>query len=92
MAEGRESARSLRVAIDNRSRPAFTQLLPTECQEDATAFLNSSLAWFSSHGVVVERVMTDNRSACKSRMFAAALHAQSVADKRTRPYTPQDHG
>ena len=82
----------LHVAVDDRSRLAFTQLLPTERKEDATAFLNSSLAWFSSHGVVVERVMTDNGSAYKSRMFAAALDVQRIAHKRTRPYTPKTNG
>ena len=82
----------LHVAIDDRSRLAFTQLLPSERKEDATAFLNSSLAWFSSHGVVVERVMTDNGSAYKSRLFASALNAKDVAHKRTRPYTPKTNG
>ena len=82
----------LHVAVDDRSRLAFTQLLPSERKEDATAFLNSSLAWFKSHGVVVERVMTDNGSAYKSRMFAAALNVQDVAHKRTRPYTPKTNG
>ena len=82
----------LHVAIDDRSRLAFTQLLPSERKEDATAFLESSLAWFSSHGVVVERVMTDNGSAYKSRMFAAALGVRRIAHKRTRPYTPKTNG
>jgi transposase InsO family protein len=82
----------LHVAIDDRSRLAFTQLLPSERKEDATAFLNSSLAWFRDHGIVVERVMTDNGSAYKSRMFAAAVDLQGVAHKRTRPYTPKTNG
>ena len=33
----------LHVAVDNRSRLAFTRSLPSERQEDATAFLNSIL-------------------------------------------------
>ena len=82
----------LHVAIDDRSRLAYTQLLPTERKEDATAFLNSSLAWFSRHGVVVERVMTDNGSAYKSRLFAAACAQHGVVHKRTRPYTPKTNG
>ena len=82
----------MHVAIDDRSRLAFTQLLPSERKEDATAFLNSSLAWFNSHGVVVERVMTDNGSAYKSRLFAAALHTKGITHKRTRPYTPKTNG
>jgi transposase InsO family protein len=82
----------LHVAIDDRSRLAFTQLLPSERKEDATTFLNSSLAWFRSQGVFVERVMTDNGSAYKSRMFAAALNGYGIAHKRTRPYTPKTNG
>ena len=82
----------LHVAIDDRSRLAYTQVLPTERKEDATAFLNSSLAWFNSHGVVVERIMTDNGSAYKSRLFAAACAQHKVAHKRTRPYTPKTNG
>ena len=82
----------LHVAVDDRSRLAFTEVLASERQEDATAFLNRSLAWFASHGVTVERVMTDNGSAYKSRLFAAALKHHGIAHKRTRPYTPKTNG
>ena len=50
-----DRSRRLHVAIDDRSRLAYTQLLATERKEDATAFLKSSLAWFDSHGLTVER-------------------------------------
>ncbi len=82
----------LHVAIDDRSRLAYTQLLPSERKEDATAFLKSSLAWFKQHGVTVERVMTDNGAAYKSFAFRDALQAHGVQHKRTRPYTPRTNG
>ncbi len=82
----------LHVAVDDQSRLAFTQLLPSERQEDATAFLESSLAWFKQHGITVQRVMTDNGSACKSRLFASALSQHAITHKRTRPYTPKTNG
>ena len=82
----------LHVAIDDRSRLAFTEVLASERQEDATAFLDRSLAWFASLGVTVERVMTDNGSAYKSKLFAAALKRHGVTHKRTRPYTPKTNG
>jgi transposase InsO family protein len=82
----------LHVAIDDRSRLAYTQLLPSERQEDAIAFLESSLAWFKQHGVSVQRVMTDNGSAYKSKLFAKALNCHGVVHKRTRPYTPKTNG
>lgn len=82
----------LHVAIDDRSRLAYTQVLASERKEDATAFLKSSLAWFASHGVTAERVMTDNGSAYKSKLFAAACADHGVAHKRTKPYTPKTNG
>ena len=36
--------------------------------------------------------MTDNGSAYKSHDLAAALRAQAVVHKRTRPYTPKTNG
>ena len=61
-------------------------------QEDATAFLKSSLAWFKRHGVTVQRVMTDNGPSYKSKLFAKACSTNSVVDKRSRPYTPKTNG
>jgi transposase InsO family protein len=82
----------LHVAIDDRSRLAYTQLLPSERKEDATAFLKSSLDWFRSHGLTVERVMTDNGGAYRSHTFQNALLDAGVKHKRTRPYTPRTNG
>jgi transposase InsO family protein len=82
----------LHVAIDDASRLAYTALLPNEKQESAVQFLKDALAWFSAHGVVVERVMTDNGSAFKSKLFAATLQAHGLTHKRTRPYTPRTNG
>jgi transposase InsO family protein len=82
----------LHVAIDDASRLAYNELLPSERQEDATGFLQRALAWFGRHGVAVERVMTDNGSAYRSRAFAGALRAAGVRHLRTRPYTPRTNG
>ena len=82
----------LHVAIDDRSRLAYTRLMPGERQEDAISFLESSLAWFKQHGITVQRVMTDNGLAYRSKLFAAALNRHGVAHKRTRPYTPKTNG
>ena len=82
----------LHVAIDDRSRLAYTQVLPSERTEDAIAFFQSSLAWFRSLGVTVERVMTDNGGANVSRAFQDALLNAGVKHKRTRPYTPRTNG
>jgi transposase InsO family protein len=82
----------LHVAIDDASRLAYTEILPSLGKQDATAFLERALAWYARLGVRVERVMTDNGSAYRSKLFAKALLAAGVRHVRTRPYTPRTNG
>ena len=82
----------LHVAIDDASRLAYTEILPSLGQDDATAFLQRALAWYARLGVNVQRVMTDNGSAYRSRLFAKALQGAGAKHIRTRPYTPRTNG
>ena len=82
----------LHVAVDDASRLAFTAVMPDERKESATAFLADALAWFAARGVAAQRVMTDNGSAYKSRLFAQAILDRGLRHKRTRPYTPKTNG
>jgi transposase InsO family protein len=82
----------LHVCIDDASRLAYTEILPSEGQADTTAFLERAVAWLARHGVTVERVMTDNGSAYRSKRFAQALQAAGARHVRTRPYTPRTNG
>jgi transposase InsO family protein len=82
----------LHVCIDDASRLAYTEILPSERKEDTTDFLNRALAWLGRHGVTVERVMTDNGSAYRSKLFAKAMQQAGVRHVRTRPYTPRTNG
>jgi transposase InsO family protein len=82
----------LHVAIDDASRLAYTEILPSLGQEDATGFLRRAMAWYGRLGVKVERVMTDNGSAYRSKLFAKALHEAGARHIRTRPYTPRTNG
>lgn len=80
------------MAIDDASRLAYTEILPSLGQEDATGFLQRALAWYARLGVTVERVMTDNGSAYRSKLFANALREAGARHVRTRPYTPRTNG
>jgi len=82
----------LHVAVDDASRLAYTEVLPSLGKEDASAFLERALGWFGRLGVTVERVMTDNGSAYSSRLFAQTIQAAGVRHLRTRPYRPQTNG
>src|SRR5207302_6531773 len=58
----------------------------------AAAFWSRAVLWFALRGVTVERVLTDNGACYRSRAWASACAATSVAHKRTRPYRPQTNG
>jgi transposase InsO family protein len=79
------------VAIDHASRLAY-ELLPDEKKESAIAFLGRALDWFARHGVVVERIMTDNGSAYRSHDFRKHLAQLAIKHISTRPYTPRTNG
>jgi len=80
------------VAIDDAARIGFTQILPDEKKESAIAFLEAALAFYAHLGVKVERVMTDNGSAYRSKAFKAALSRHGLKHIRTKPYTPKTNG
>jgi transposase InsO family protein len=83
---------ALHVAIDDASRLAYTEVLPDEKKASACAFMARALDWFTRHGVQVERVMSDNGSAYRSRDFRSLLAQTGLRHIRTRPYTPRTNG
>jgi transposase len=53
---------SLHVCVDDHSRLAYAEVLTDEKATSAAGFLRRAVAFFATHGVNVERVMTDNGS------------------------------
>jgi transposase InsO family protein len=82
----------LHVAVDDASRLAYTELLPNERKESAIGFTARAVDWFATHGVRVERIMSDNGSAYRSFAFRDLLAVRGIKHKRTRPYTPRTNG
>jgi len=82
----------LHVAVDDASRLAYVEILPSLGQHDASAFLRRAIAWYGRLGVKVERVMTDNGSAYLSKLFAKTMQDAGVRHIRTRPFRPQTNG
>lgn len=80
------------VCVDDASRLAYTEVLASEGQHDTTAFLRRAIDWLGQNGIAVERVMTDNGSAYRSRLFVAALSDAGARHGRARPYTPRTNG
>jgi transposase InsO family protein len=80
------------VCIDDASRLAYVEILPTQQKADAVGFMERAVAWFAGRGVRIERIMTDNGSAYRSRVFRDFCVAQGARHVRTRPYTPRTNG
>ncbi|MCM2416429.1 IS481 family transposase [Streptomyces sp. RKAG290] len=79
-------------AVDDNSRLAYSEVLTNERQETAAGFWQRAQAFFTAHGITVERVLTDNGSCYKSRLFTQTLAAAGITHKKIRPYRPQTNG
>ena len=80
------------VCIDDASRIAYVEILDDERGDTATGFLQRAVAWFADRSVRVERVMTDNGAAYRSRPFQTICRLMGLRHIRTRPYTPRTNG
>lgn len=82
----------LHHAVDDHSRLVYSEILTDETKETATAFMTRALEHFTACGITVQRVLTDNGSAYRSKAFNALLADAGVIHKFTRPYRPQTNG
>ena len=80
------------VCVDDATRLAYVEVLADEKATTAIGFLKRALAFYSSHGIAVQRLMTDNGSAYVSVAHALACRALGIKHIRTRPYRPQTNG
>jgi transposase InsO family protein len=82
----------LHVAIDDHSRLAYAELLPTRTAPDCVRFLTRAVAWYAEHGISIERVLTDNAKAYRSRDWHDACHQLNLQPRYTRIYRPRTNG
>ena len=80
------------VSIDDTSRIAFVQAMPDQGKQSAVAFLEAAVAYFAKLGVRLQRVMTDNGSCNRSKVFRAACKRLGLRQIFTKAYTPKTNG
>ncbi|KCV17064.1 integrase core domain protein [Bordetella pertussis B200] len=69
-----------------------TDIHPDERFPSAVQFLKDAVAYYQRLGVTIQRLLTDNGSAFRSRAFAALCHELGIKHRFTRPYRPQTNG
>lgn len=81
------------VCVDDHTRLAYAEILPSESGIHATAFFRRALRWFESLGVQCQRVLTDNAKCyAESKVFKTFCEDHGIRQCFTRPYTPRTNG
>jgi transposase InsO family protein len=80
------------VTIDDHSRASFVQMYRDERKGSAVNFLKAMVAHYRALGVTVKRLLTDNGSAYRSKLFARTCQALGIKHTFTKPYSPKDNG
>jgi transposase InsO family protein len=80
------------TALDDHSRLAYSEVLGDEAATTTASWWRRAVAWFSSHGIHIARVITDNGPSYRSRLWGQTCAELGITPKRTRPYRPQTNG
>ena len=80
------------LAIDDHSRLAYAELLPSESPDDCVAFFRRAVSWYSERGITVERVLSDNGNGYRSIAWRDACAELAIQRRYTRPRRPQTNG
>ena len=80
------------VMVDDHTRLAYAEVLPTLTARCAIAFLRRAVAWFAERGVEIRAVMSDNGSAYIAHTYRQALAELGLRHLRIQPYRPRTNG
>ena len=77
------------TVIDDHSRVAYAEIHDDEKAVTAVGVLTRAVAWFTTRGVTVERVLSDNGPAYRSHLWRDTCAQLDITVKKTRPRRPQ---
>jgi len=80
------------VAIDDRTRIAYAEVLRDETAATSAVFLRRAVAWYRTLGIRIRKILTDNGTGYIARRFAHEMERLRLVHKRTRPYRPRTNG
>jgi len=89
----RDGVDIVHAIVDDHSRLAYAEIHSDERAATAVSFLERALAFYATHGITAQRLMTDNAWAyTRSRLFRELLTRQGIAHLKTKPYRPRTNG
>lgn len=80
------------LVIDDHSRAAFTRHYPDERRQSVIDFLRTAHDHFKTLGVSIQRLLTDNGPAFRSRDFGDVCGELAIKQKFTHADRPQTNG
>jgi transposase InsO family protein len=80
------------TVLDDHSRIAYAEIHDDETAAPAAAVLRRAVTWFADRGVTTRRVLSDNGSCYRSKLWRDTCAELGITIKRTRPYRPQTNG
>lgn len=81
------------TAIDDHSRLAYSEIHGDEKDPTCAGFLHRALAWFASHGITVQRVLTDNAKVYRQgSTWGQVCAAWQLKRRFTKPGCPWTNG
>jgi transposase InsO family protein len=80
------------TALDDHSRLAYSEVLDDETAATTAAWWRRAIGWFAARGIRIERVLTDNGSCYRSKLWTQVCAEHRIKPKKTRPYRPQTNG
>jgi len=79
--------------VDDHTRLAYAEIHDDQQATTVTGFLERALAFYNSHGIHVQRLMTDNAWAyTRSRAVRQLLFQHQIRHLTTKPYRPRTNG
>jgi transposase InsO family protein len=79
--------------VDDHSRLAYAEIHPDQRAATAACFLERALRFFAEHGIVAQRLMTDNAWIyVKGRDLRQLLDRNEIRHLTTKPYRPRTNG
>jgi transposase InsO family protein len=82
----------LHTALDDRTRIVYSEIHRDEQAVTAAGFWARAAGFYATLGIDCQRVITDNGSCYRSRLWHQACTETGTTVKKTRPYRPQTNG